>query len=136
MSDNKQAPLTGSARVHRVFHRIGVVLGGLLLLVSLGCFASYTWEMWKGPTVYETIADLPEWARPTQINDVYVQERHSSKVVPIGVYLAKENESHRKYYEIGLSETRIYAFAFAGAAMALYLAIRAIGWIVAGAFRY
>ena len=91
-----------TSRIHRGFHRIGVVLAVPMLLVAGWIAGDETWQAWS-------TSGLPP-------------ERffHADGSVSLEVSFAV----HHAFYG--------YALAWAALAVALYAAARGVGWILAG----
>ena len=91
-----------TSRIHRGFHRIGIVLAVPPLLVAGWIAASETWQAWA-------TSGLPpeQWSNADGTTS-----------------LEESFSTHHAYYG--------YAIAWAAVALALYAAARAVGWVLDG----
>ena len=91
-----------TSRIHRGFHRIGVVLAVPVLLVAGWIAGSETWQAWS-------TSGLPPEKVGASDGSFSFEEAFGT---------------HHAYYG--------YALAWAAAALALYASARAVGWIFDG----
>ncbi len=91
-----------TARIHRGFHRVGVVLAVPALLVAGWIAGSEMWQAWA-------TSGLPTEKFIASDGSLTVEEAFGT---------------HHAYFG--------YALAWAGVALALYALARAVGWILAG----
>ncbi|MFE0015273.1 hypothetical protein ACFWXH_10540 [Mesorhizobium sp. NPDC059054] len=119
-----EVALTVSKRIHRVFHRLGVVLGGMLVLAGLavGANASITWM--RGPAAPELkLVPYDGPAHPLSSGEEVDLQLKADRAEAIAAA-----QNRRQVHELG-----VMALFLMGCGLATYLALRAIGWIVAGA---
>lgn len=134
-----------SARVHRVFHRIGAVGGGTAAVVALILVGLAIWGQFAGPTVYSDLSEIPSYKwklafddKPGQDGrygpDVLVAPEYSDKMLASSEYVAEQNASQAQYHSNQIDEGWMWAGLILAAGMIFYAIMRALGWIIAGAF--
>lgn len=105
-------------RVHRGFHRIGIVLVVPVLLLGIGLAAHETWLQWTTKDPYAAFAEA--YTLPSDSTNKYAapgMSEPAARPVEVGPY-------YRANYTL--------ASLALGIALALYVAARAIGWVLAG----
>ena len=105
-----------TSRIHRGFHRIGVVLAVPVLLVALGLAGHEAWLQWTTKDPYAAFERVPEPKKPPNVFDQFDPPSNpvSQPVAP----------AYRADYTMAS-----VALAFA---LALYVAARAVGWVLDG----
>lgn len=125
-----EANFTVSRRIHRVFHRLGVVLGGILVACGIVISGNYAVTWFHGPGPYF----LPVYPASKQYSgsvEPLTDKEQAELQLEIKQVRALTDAKHRRrLHEIGA-----WAAVFIGAGIALYIVLRAIGWIVAGGAR-
>lgn len=122
------AVLKTSQRVHRVFHRLGVVIGGCLVAAGLLIGGNYALSWVNGPPSPEPAIELKPY---DGVIIPFSPEEQAKADLEIAQTQAIRNARHRRH----LHELGILSLAFIGAGLLAYAAIRALGWIAAGATR-
>ena len=109
-----------TSRIHRGFHRIGVVLAVPVLLVAGWLAGHETWMQWTAKDPYAEFDDAPLPAKKAP--NVFDQfDLPSDTKAPLTA----------PYYR---ADYTIAAFVLA-LSIALYVAARALGWVLAGFLR-
>lgn len=120
-------------RVHRVFHRIGVVLSlpilatGVFLLLFSG-YLSIT-----GFTPAKTVNDVISFSYPVTQNGNLVVYRDGS-TQSASSYIAQENSVRESSHRASVSDNVAFGLLLSFGSIALYAVFRALGWVIAGAF--
>lgn len=119
----RQSLLSASKRIHRVFHRLGVVIGGVLVFGSL---------IFAGVYIYN-------WLAIRDVRSVVTTPNSNGKLTP-----AEESELRLEIRKVAIEnakarvrmhEVGTYSVALLGSGLLIYVFIRGVGWIVAGAVR-
>ncbi len=126
--------LTSGQRIHRVFHRLGIVTGGLLSIASVCFLVVFLLNLAQGPRIAEKFTDLDFYSipRPTQVGNLIVYRDGSSERFTEAVQ--RQNEVNSSKHIRHLTEMASLSGLFAIIAVAIYLLLRAVGWVVAGGF--
>lgn len=120
----RQSLLSASKRIHRVFHRLGVVIGGVLVCGSL---------IFAGVYIYNWLAirDVRSVVTTPNSNGNLTRAEESELRLEIRKVVAIENAKAR----VRMHEVGTYSVALLGSGLLIYVFIRGVGWIVAGAVR-
>ncbi|CAB4324925.1 hypothetical protein [Brucella sp. 191011898] len=120
-------------RVHRVLHRIGVVLGLPILLVGFCLLLVSGYMSVTGFTPAKVVSDVIDYSYPvTQKGDTVVYRDGSTQSV--SSYIAQENGVRASRHQVSINDTFAFGLLFSFGSIAIYGIFRAIGWIIAGAF--
>jgi len=142
-------PLLPSARVHRVFHRIGIVLGGLVLIAAAAFTFAAIWSaVFTSPKHYSRLSQIPSYDLPDIGGDygsnyrgdldavIVVSDGYPRKMTTTSAFIETYNKRQSDSHWYGIWDNLAIAAFLSVAATLLYVVLRSIGWVVAGAFKF
>ncbi|MFI3905662.1 hypothetical protein [Ochrobactrum sp. S1502_03] len=121
-------------RVHRVSHRIGVVIGLPLLTIGVLIILAAAYLHLTGFTKATNVSDVYSYSFPvTQQGDLVIYRDGSSQSATS--YITQENNVRASRHRASINDKLALGLAITVLAAAVYVLFRAIGWIIAGAFQ-
>lgn len=130
------AEISAGPPVRRVLDRLGLMLGGLLLVACLFWSALFVSAWTEGPRVAKGFADLEniggfdEFTSPHLDGDVIRYQSGASE--PLKAAVGRQNAAFAAEHSARLSETGRAAVSYGLAGILAYVLLRAVGWLVAG----
>lgn len=122
--------ISSAERIHRFFHRLGVVVAAIVLLAAGAVAAEWVSSWTRGPRV------------ATQLSDVYTYgdeqigtfvKHADGNFEPLDKLISQQNSVYLESYHRNLEHNGNLVLAFGVGSIGIYILLRAIGWVFAGA---
>ncbi len=134
-----RSDVPSALRLRRVLNRLGLMLGGLLLIGCLFWTVLFVSVWMGGAKVADSFADLEniggfdEFTSPRLDGQVIRYETGASE--PLEAAILRQNASFAAEHQARLSDAGRSAVSYGVAGILAYAIMRALGWLVAGRAR-